>query len=430
MYKQTIKKVAVIGGGPSGLALVKALNGQSCRFEIDLYDSRSKLGGIWNYSIDKEKYDSDEAIVKNKENNFTPIYNYLETNIPHKAMEFSNFRFPEGTVDFPFRTVVLDYIARYADSVGPCAKYLDTKVTNVEKTTQWDVTIQDLTTGISQTKQYDAVIVANGHFEVPRIPEVEGLEEWKIKDPHSITHAKFFNTPDVYKNETVLVVGGVSSGSDIAVQISLEAKTVFVSCDETSLLNKIENKYLKIIPRIDSYDVANRSVTFGTTTVEGIDKIIFCTGYLYDVPFLKSNICQKRYIRDLYKHIFYINDPTLVFVGLGKDVAPFPLAEAQAGVIARFFSGRLTLPPVEQMEDMSKDELKEKGVKLHALKFPKEAEYVNDLHKMIEDQGLQDGFMFDKYEGERYDIRKHGSEMKLQRVIENNKKILLARESE
>lgn len=433
MKCQGIRTVCIIGAGPSGLSLIKALNAEKSLLEIDLYDSRSKIGGIWNYVPHKSVYNSDEDLTKSHEYNFSPIYNKLETNILHKSMEFCNFQFAKGTDDFPFRTEVLKYLQNYSKTIGPYQKLMNTRVIAVEKEKEtdgkWEVTSQNLLSGVIDKKGYDAVIVANGHFEVPRLPEVEGLNEWKQQDPLSVMHAKFYDKPEKYKNKVVLVVGGGSSGSDIAIQCSLVANKVYVSCDET-ILNKISNKYIELIPRIDSYDVENRSIYFQGKAIEGIDDIIFCTGYLYNIPFLKLDICKSRYIGKLYKQIFYIKDPTLVFVGLAKDVSPFPLGEAQGAVIAKFFSGRLELPSFEDMHEYFKREQEEKGIGLHGLKFPKEAEYVNDLSRMVEEQELHEGLQFVKYVGERFETRKLVPEAKLQRIIETNDKILASRENE
>lgn len=427
MTYSIIKKVAVIGGGPSGLALVKTLNGEGYGFQVDLYESRRNLGGIWNYLTTKGKYNDDEELKNSKEYNHSPMYNKLETNILYKSMEYADFHFPEDSQDFPFRTDVLEYLRGYSETIGPCNIMLNTRVTSVEKGDQegWSVSSFNVETGETQLHEYDAIVVANGHFEVPRFPEVEGLEEWKQQSPSSITHAKFYDTPDRFKDKVILVVGGVASGSDIAIQSSSTAKKVYVSCDEASILSQVDNPFIEMVPRVDSYDVKDRSITIGDKKIAGIDEVIFCTGYLYDVPFLKLDICKKRYIGDLYRQIFYINDPTLTFVGLGKDVNPFPFAEAQSSIISRFYSGRLKLPSVKEMFESYEEELAAKGVALHGLKFPKEADYINGLFEWIESEKLTDkGFIFDKYEGERYERKKKVPEVKLRRVLAINDGIL------
>ncbi|EJP61801.1 flavin dependent monooxygenase [Beauveria bassiana ARSEF 2860] len=49
------------------------------------------------------------------------------------------------------------------------------------------------------------------------------------------------------------------------------------------------------------------------------------------------------------KHIFHVGHPNLAFVMLHLRVVAFPFAESQVAVIARVWSGRLRLPPYEEM---------------------------------------------------------------------------------
>lgn len=418
-----MKNIAIIGGGPSGLAQVKALNVEPYEFEIDLYESRSVLGGIWNYTDTKSRYTRQEQLDAAKDYNFSPMYRKLETNIVHKAMEYKNIPFPENTKDFPFRTDVLAYLQNYIKTIGPCNKYMDTRVTSVSKKGNlWQLSGENVLNGTVSTKSYDGIVVANGHFETPRFPKVEGLDDWQATDPDSISHAKFFDTPDKYEGKTILIVGGFASGSDLAIQATLFAKKIYVSCDEKTVLTGEENPYVELIPRISKYDVSNRSITFEDKTIEGIDEVLFCTGYEYDIPFLDLDICRNRYIADLYEHIFYIQDPSLVFIGLCKEVAPFPLAEAQSGLTARYYSGRLKLPTKEVMQQSFEGELEKKGdAGFHSFKFPLEPEYINNLHKLLKEQDLLDGPSFDIYEGERLERRRRVPEFKLLRVIEQIK---------
>lgn len=47
-------RVAIIGGGPTGLAAVKALALEPVKFsKIDLFERRDRLGGLWYHQGDK-----------------------------------------------------------------------------------------------------------------------------------------------------------------------------------------------------------------------------------------------------------------------------------------------------------------------------------------------------------------------------------------
>lgn len=70
---------------------------------------------------------------------------------------------------------------------------------------------------------------------------------------------------------------------------------------------------------------------------------------------------------------------------------PFPLSEAQAAVVARMLSGRLTLPTAQEMAawehkklDATRgtgiEEERERTKEVHVLGYPADAEYINFLH--------------------------------------------------
>ena len=122
------------------------------------------------------------------------------------------------------------------------------------------------------------------------------------------------------------------------------------------------------------------------STEKNVDAIVYCTGYLYSFPFLSSLdpplITDGSHVENLYQHVLYRPDPTLAFPVLNQRVIPFPMAEAQAAVMARVWSGRLQLPSEEEMaswESETKDET-ERGRDFHLLQFPKDADYLNMLH--------------------------------------------------
>jgi len=39
---------------------------------------------------------------------------------------------------------------------------------------------------------FDAVIVANGHYNDPYVPKILGIREWNAAYPGSISHSKFY----------------------------------------------------------------------------------------------------------------------------------------------------------------------------------------------------------------------------------------------
>lgn len=62
-------------------------------------------------------------------------------------------------------------------------------------------------------------------------------------------------------------------------------------------------------------------------------------------------------------------------------IVPFPLAECQAAVIARVWSGRLTLPSLHEMEDWRESVVRARGAGriFHALQPPIDLDYMKEM---------------------------------------------------
>jgi hypothetical protein len=83
---------------------------------------------------------------------------------------------------------------------------------------------------------------------------------------------------------------------------------------------------------------------------------------------------------NLHKDIFFINDPTLAFVGVPFFTATFTLFEFQAMVVAKVLSGQAKLPSKDAMrlEYNVRVETKGYGKAFHSLR-DQEASYVKEL---------------------------------------------------
>ena len=186
----------------------------------------------------------------------------------------------------------------------------------------------------------------------------------------------------------MVLVGYGASGVDIGSQISEVCQLpLLVSQRQETYLTGSREERVKKVPEIAEFLLNHRALKFrDDTTEEGIDAVVFCTGYRYSYPFLSS--LQPPLIDDglrtqhVYQHMFYINQPTLAFVAVPQKIVPFPLSESQAAIIARVWSGRLKLPCIELMNKCEEGVLSEQGSKdFHRLGFPKDADYINGLHE-------------------------------------------------
>ena len=135
----------------------------------------------------------------------SPIYDLLETNIPHSLMRYSDKEFPQGSSLFPRHSVVLQYLKDYAQEIIPHISF-QTQVLNIEKPTKdrsqpWSVEVLDLKANKVIKDEYDAVVVASGHYNDPFIPDIDGLVEFDKKYPGAISHSKFYRRPNDFKDK-------------------------------------------------------------------------------------------------------------------------------------------------------------------------------------------------------------------------------------
>lgn len=109
--------------------------------------------------------------------------------------------------DTPFRHwhVMRRYVRGLLDrnGYGDLVSY-NTTVENVQKIgDQWKVTLRK--SGVSSdywwAEYFDAVVVASGHYWVPYIPAIEGLEAFEKLRPGSVLHSKHFRGRDGLKGK-------------------------------------------------------------------------------------------------------------------------------------------------------------------------------------------------------------------------------------
>lgn len=442
-----IQRIAVVGAGPGGIAAAKyvvflsvaytsrhfhmacfcgfydqsligtfrGLLTESNATSIDIFEQQASFGGVWNYSNDPgEKIDIpqvnpdqplEEPIWHSKciENGHTngepyptfssPMYERLQTNIPHCLMKYSDAPSLETHQLFPNREAVTRYLEEYAEDVRHLVNF-QTQVIHIGPKTQnaqsgWVVRSISLISHEVSELDYDAVVVANGHYTVPTLPGIKGITEWDQANKGIVSHSKSYRRSEPFTNKKVVIVGNSASGVDIASQIATVCKHPILNSTRSESPLTYEASYKEPVPEIVEFlppTYGARALLFANGRIEkDIDAVLFCTGYFYSFPFLSSIspklISTGDRVQNLYKHLFYIPDPTLAFVGLPSKIIPFRTLEGQAAVIARVWSGRLRLPSKLEMCQWEENIIAERGIgkSFHVLPFPRDFEYHNEM---------------------------------------------------
>lgn len=238
-------------------------------------------------------------------------------------------------------------------------------------------------------ERFDAVVVANGHYNLPNIPHLPGLEQYFSG---RVMHSIAYDEPNVFIGQTVLCIGARASGADIAREISVAgAKRVYLS-DSTrttgevrmvkeddleqntihgSKGDSIKDSCLLWVPATKQV-LPNGKIRFEHNCPlepDDVDVIIFCTGYEYSFPFINNQSrleleTSDRCVRPLYQQLFHAHYPNLAFVGLPHSVVPFPFFEFQAEACWNLWNNPANgncIPPLAQRKAMAANDFASRG---------------------------------------------------------------------
>ncbi|OSD01460.1 FAD/NAD(P)-binding domain-containing protein [Trametes coccinea BRFM310] len=348
------KHICVIGAGPVGLGAIKIITDspefKAGQWTVTAFEARDGIGGIW-YPAPP---DADPPL--------TALYDSLTTNTPHPLMSYTSFPFRPETPLYPPASTVLAYLQDYAKTfeLYPHIRF-NTPVLSVRWNAQaqkWDVTVAG-----EEHLKFDLVLVANGHYRVPRFPATKGLDAWHARG--KVTHSAWYRRPEDYTGK-IIVVGGGYSGMDVASETRPFAKEVVWSITGVTPEDEDGGKFKKRGRVAEYLDADEGTVVFEDGTSEsGIDHVILATGYQFNFPFLSEPdvaptlppqpsppiaplLYNSTYhIFPLAKHLFPLVSSyppsSLAFLGLPLRVAPLPLAEIQTQTALKVFSDPTSL---------------------------------------------------------------------------------------
>ncbi|VUC27697.1 unnamed protein product [Clonostachys rosea] len=385
------RTVAVIGAGASGTITAAALQAENYFTRIRVFERRESPGGTWIYDEGTKPHlpvkpgdlpgQSDPPLeipqalptttAPNQQNRFleTPIYSGLTTNVPAIAMSFSDAPFAYGP--FVPHYVPQQYLANYfsthkLDSLLELNTALEdlteVKSDSREKDNGWKLTLRkrDLVQNVDiwWEEYFDAVVLANGHYTVPFVPHVKGLDEYIKKFPGRVIHSKSYRVPHIWKGKKAIVIGNSASGKDVSTElVKWVSLPLYQSRRSKSRWDGEEPPPgIEWKPIITEY-LSDGGIVFADGTIlQDIDVVVYATGYKPSFPFwnLEKNgrplyDYENGKLIDSYWHTWFRDFPTLALVGLPR-VLTFRSMEYQAIAIARLLSGRQwkSLPPIKE----------------------------------------------------------------------------------
>lgn len=187
-------KILVIGAGPCGLGVAKAL--KEAGIPYGQVEADTEVGGNWHHGV----------------------YETVHIISSRKTTEYADFPMPSDYPDFPSQRQMADYYKLYANAFNLRENIeFNTKVVMCLPRTDdlWEVKLAS-----GEKRIYKGIVVCNGHHWDRRFPEYEGkfTGEW--------FHSKDYKNPEQLRNKRVLVIGGGNSACDIvseAARVSREA---------------------------------------------------------------------------------------------------------------------------------------------------------------------------------------------------------------
>ncbi|WVQ82943.1 hypothetical protein IAT38_005079 [Cryptococcus sp. DSM 104549] len=409
-FTHPVKRVALIGSGPSGTPAARHL--RDAGLDVRVFERQSQAGGIWNWrpaislplsvptpppsrgAFTPEIRES--GVVEDPDRQLrerfsppNPCYWNLSNNVPTNTMAFKDFPYPPGTDPNVSHELISTYVHDYAKNFGldKLTSY-NTRVELAEKTGDtWKLTLRKVVDEGEEkvreefwTEEFDAVVVATGHYNAPYIPYLEGADTWSAAWPEKLIHSQGYRKPEPYADKTVLIVGIGTSGNDIGKDLAAYAKKIFLVGRNTirgpqgyqemrRMQRHLKPDNAEQVPEIKRFFPPSPGQSISEGRIEltdgrvltGIDEIIFATGYQYSFPFLPRYhqdlitsspaaasvtpvVTNGDGVLNLYRDVFYIPDPTLTFLGLSVNTSAFSFFEYQSLSIARVFSGKARLP--------------------------------------------------------------------------------------
>ncbi|KAF8690680.1 hypothetical protein HU200_041053 [Digitaria exilis] len=379
------RKVCVIGAGMAGLAAAHELRREG--HAVTVMEQRGDVGGQWLYDPRTDAGDPLGAAPPPVKVH-SSMYASVRLISPRELMGFSDFQFVPTRHGgdprrFPVHGEVYRYLKDFCDAFGLMdVARLNTRVVRVAMAPprapgeedggepRWvvrsvkireseDGTTDDEEIAEPQEEVFDAVVVANGHYSQPRLPSINGMEQWQRRQLHS--HS--YRVPDPFRGEVVVLVGCGDSGLDIALDLCGVAREVHLTANSSvesatsttpAMPKMLANHagHLQLHPRIDRL-CHDGHVAFVDGSGVVANTVLYCTGYDYSFPFLDTGglvTVDDNRVGPLFEHVFPpAMAPSLSFVGVPKKVIVPWFFQAQARWIARVLSGRNTLPPVEEM---------------------------------------------------------------------------------
>lgn len=257
-----IENICIIGAGISGLVAAKTFLEEG--YKVTVFEKQKGLGGVWESSR---------------------TYIGLTTQSPRDKYAFTDYPMPASYPEWPTAKQMRDYLQSYAQHFGVLPKIrFNTEVTKVERDSNgesWIVSVglNKSNRRIIEQEKYDFVIVCNGIFNIPNIPNLPGQKQF-IDGGGKLLHSTQIKDISLIQDKRIVVVGFGKSAIDIAILGATSASKCILLVRKIKwmiprfFLGIINNKYVLMSPLAESL--------FPYRKLHGMEKLL----HTFGKPFL------------------------------------------------------------------------------------------------------------------------------------------------
>lgn len=372
----TEPRVCIVGGGPAGMALARALLHAGVAF--DVHERHTDVGGIWDQS-----------------NPGSPVYDSAHFISSKTQSHYHDFPMPDEYPDYPSHRQILAYMRAFADAYGlrDHVRFGNGVAATERVDGGWLVTTAD-----GEQRRYTELVCATGTNWNPSMPDYPGTFTGEIR------HSSTYRSPSELAGRRVLVIGAGNSGVDIACDAARSADFAAISMrrgyhfipkhlfgipadefaasgphlpmkvsqrvfggmlrlingDLTRLgLQKPDHRIFETHPILNTQllhhlahgdivarrDVARfdgTTVHFTDGTADDFDLVLCATGYRWAIPYVDpSHFTWKGSRPDLYLNLFSRHDRSLYALGyMETNGGAYKLFDEMADLITRTIVAR------------------------------------------------------------------------------------------
>lgn len=191
----------VIGAGPAGLAAIRSL--RDAGLAVEAAERNADVGGQWLYGAASSAVYASTHLISSK-----------------STTAFADFPMPDEWPAYPGRVQIEQYFKDFAGHFGlyPLIRFNDGVARLEQSGDRWRATFDR-----GETREYEGVIIANGHLSDPLMPKISG------NFSGTLMHAKDYKSPEIFEGKRVLICGMGNTGCDIVVDAIHRASRVFWS---------------------------------------------------------------------------------------------------------------------------------------------------------------------------------------------------------